>query len=188
MVTDYEILLARIGRVENDNRRIKLAIVATFLLSAVILAFMASGLLRGKQALEAQELLLKDSSGHIVARLGSGPVGACLEILGKTKESSATLCAGDDSGSSLFLAAHHGDSRALVSAGGLIYETPNGNTSPSLMISEGGKDLISLTVGRGQAIGIPQNDRQASPAMYVIGEKPAVSLLKPNGTSIWTAP
>jgi hypothetical protein len=187
-MSDEDRWLLRIENIERENRRLKLVLLLSTLLSMVALALIVTSHFHEKRVLEAQELLLKDSSGDVVARLGSRAVGACFELFGKTKDASAVLCAGDDAGADLLLTTHHGDSRALVSAGGKMYETVGATTVPSLLIAQGGKGFVSLTIGTDRSLGIPHSDAQKTAAVSVLGERPAINLLDSNGKTLWTAP
>ena len=187
-MSEQDTWLLRIEGIERENRRLKLVLLASALLSMVAIALVVVSHFHEKRILAAREFLLKDSSGDVVARLGSGAVGACLEVFGKTKDASAVLCAGDDAGANLLLTTHHGDSRALMSAGGKMYETVNAPAVPSLLIAQGGKGFVSLTIGTDRSLGIPHSGKQETAAVSLLGDRPAINLLDSNGKALWTAP
>jgi hypothetical protein len=177
-MADEDKLLLRIEGVERESRRMKLAMLLSLLLSAAAIFLILRSQAQMKQSLEAREILLKDSSGHVVARLGPQPIGACLEIFGKTKNASAALCVGDDVGADLLLTTRHGDGRVLISAGGKMYETTDSTKVPSILIAQAGKGLVSLAVGTDQSLGTPHRD----------AEKPAMSVQDSSGKILWSAP
>jgi hypothetical protein len=187
-MVDHDQILLRIGKAERENRRMRLALICSIVLSMAAVTLALTSHFHAKEVIQTQELLLKNQSGQIVARLGSRPSGACLEILGKTKDASAMLCAGDQTGADLVLTTHHGDSRVLVSAGGKMYETIHDEVPPSLLIAQAGKGLISLKIGTDRSLGIAQENEENSAAVSVLGQRPAVSLLDQNGKELWSAP
>lgn len=172
--------LLRIEKLESSNRRIKwyLGLYILTSIPLIVLPLMRASRQAG-QTFEAREFLVRDKSGHVTARLGSSPVGTCLEILGESKEATATLCAGDKSGSDLLLTTHHAASRALLSAGGKIYESADGTVLPTLMIAEEGEGIVTATVGADSALALGRR----------VGQKaPAIDVLDGNGKTLWTAP
>ncbi|MGB7231517.1 MAG: hypothetical protein WBD19_07580, partial [Candidatus Acidiferrum sp.] len=185
-MSDEDRWLFRIERIERENRRLKLVMTLSTLLSIVALALIVTGHFHEKRILEAQEILLKDSSGNVMARIGSRAVGACFEMYGKTKDASVVLCAGDDAGADLLLTTRHGDSRVLISAGGKMYETVGATSVPSLLIAQGGKGFVSLAVGTDPSLGMPHSAAQKSAVVSVLGERPTINLLDSNGKTLWS--
>jgi hypothetical protein len=178
----------RIERLERANRRIKWALGLYMLLSALFAVFVLLRHPRKENTLEANEFVVTDKAGHVMARLGSSPVGTCLEILGKTKEATATLCAGDESGSELLLTTHHGRSRAFLSAGGKFYESVGQTVLPGLIIAEVNGGSISASVGTEGKLGLDLVKEQNAVVISVPESKPAISLLGKDGKTLWTAP
>jgi hypothetical protein len=176
----------RIEKLETENRRIKLILCFCVVVLGVFTAFVLRERVRAKDTLEAKEFLLKDQSGQTLARLSSGSVGTCFEILGKTNQASAMLCAGDESGSDLLLTTEHGTSRAFLSAGGRMYESVGESILPSLMIAQDGKGLVRATVGTNQNLGLHADQNAA--VTSISKTQPTINLLDNNGKILWTAP
>jgi hypothetical protein len=187
-MVDHDQILLRMEKAERENGRMRVALICSMILSVAAVTLTLTSHFLAKHTVQTQELLLKNQSGQVVARLGSRPSGACLEILGQTKDASAMLCAGDETGADLVLTTNHGDSRALMSAGGKMYETIYNDVSPNLLIAQAGKGLVSLTVGTDRSLGIAQKDGENSAAVSVLGQRPRVSLLDKNGKALWSAP
>jgi cbb3-type cytochrome oxidase subunit 3 len=98
-VNDENALL--IERLERANRRTRwFSALLIFLILVLVLALWR---IERKDVLQAKEFILKDESGEVVARLGHKNLETCLELTGKRQASAASLCVGDDYGSSLLL-------------------------------------------------------------------------------------
>jgi len=180
--------LSRLERLEKENRRIKLALIFCLVLSTVFAFVATMGYVRTKNTVDAKEFLLRDQSGQIVARFGSRSVGTCLEVFGKTKNASATLCAGDESGSGLALTTNHGESRAVLSAGGTMYESIGESMPPSLIIAKNGEGLVNMTVGTDQGLRLARQAGANSILMSVPSARPSISLLDKSGRTLWSSP
>jgi hypothetical protein len=84
----------------------------------------------------ANEFLLTDRAGNVVARLGQYGYGdTCLTLTAKAHVSVANLCVQDDEGSSLDLHNLKAESRATLTPGFNVYE-PLFHFRPALVISE----------------------------------------------------
>jgi hypothetical protein len=178
----------RIHKIERENRLLKGIIAVHVILSLAFATFVFLERARTKNSLEAKEILLKDQSGRVAARLGSNSIGTCLEILGKTKRAAAAICVGDESGSDLLLTTDHGDSRAFLSAGGKMYESAGENVQPSLTIARNGEGLITATMGAGGDSTPAQQSAESTASISVSQTKPAISLVDKNGKILWIVP
>src|SRR5262245_59902063 len=94
-MTELESLTSRLQKVERDNRRMKLAGCLTGLIAAALLLM---GQARpGHKQLEAQELVLRDSSGRIRALLTASPEPH-LTLFDAKEEMRADMSAGAEGG------------------------------------------------------------------------------------------
>jgi hypothetical protein len=186
-MVDHDEIVLRLEKAERHNGRMRLALICSMILSIAAVSLALTSHFLAKHTVQTQELVLKNQSGQVVARLGSRSSAACLEILGQTKDASAMLCAGDETGAGLVLTTHHGDSRALISAGGKMYETIDNSVPPSILIAQAGKGLVSLTVGTDRSLGVAQKDGGNSGAVSVLGQRPTVSLFDEHGKVLWSA-
>jgi hypothetical protein len=180
---------ARIRDIEAAHRRFKwYATVAIVVLAGSIVIVMLRT--QPRKTVEAREFLLKDQSGQVLARLGAtGLTGTCLEILGKAKEASATICAGDESGSDLQLTTHRGQSRAYLSAGGKLYEALGQTIAPSLIIADGdGANLLSVAVGPKARFLLGHGSEENSVVISISQDKPRISISTKAGKVLWSAP
>jgi len=127
-------LHARVRHLEGQNRWICSVggSVALVLVAAWIFLFIR---MTSHGTLSATEFRLEDHSGRAVARLSSDAWGACFEILGKSRRGTASLCAGDEMGSSLVLDSAREGARVTLTAGMLLREGP-GSLDPGLAISK----------------------------------------------------
>jgi hypothetical protein len=94
---------------------------------------------RHPRTVEANEFLLKDRSGNVVARLGQYDFGiTCLTLTANQHVSVADLCVQNDEGTSLDLHNLKSESRATLTPGFNLYE-PLSHIKPDLVISEHGQ-------------------------------------------------
>lgn len=187
-MTDEKTSLLRIEKLETENPRIKWGLGLCIILFTLSTLLMVTERVKTKSTLEAKEFLLRDQAGRVAARLGSSSRGTCFELLGRTKEASALMCAGDESGSDLLLTTRHGESRAFLSADGRMYETVDGTILPGLFIAENGAGIISATVGTKGKLAFGPGTGQNAVVISVPQTKPTIDLLANDGKTLWNAP
>ena len=182
-----QILLARIEKLEAANLRLTwvAGIILGLLAAFVVIVTVRTAT---KKSIEANEFLLRDRDGRIVARLSDKSSGTCFEIVGQAKATSAELCAGDNYGASLSLSNDHGASRAFLSAGSQMLEG-SGSVVPSLLIAKhDGKDLVSATIGAETKLVVGHGTEENSFVVSTTESKSTVSLRGSDGKPHWTAP
>lgn len=129
-------LVARIERLQRDVFRTKCV-------AAVLFLCLAAGSFatweRHPKTAEANEFLLKDRGGNVVARLGQDAFGdTCLTLTAAQNVSVASLCVQNDEGASLDLHNLKSESRAWLTPGFNWYE-PMSREQPALVITEHGR-------------------------------------------------
>jgi hypothetical protein len=135
-------LVARIERLQRDVFRTKCVAVVLFLCLA---AGSLANRERHPKAAEANEFLLKDRAGNVVARLGQdGFGGTCLILSAKQNVSVASLCVQNDEGASLDLHNLKSESRATLTPGFNLYE-PMSHSRPALVITEHGRVIDGIS-------------------------------------------
>jgi hypothetical protein len=135
-------LIARIERLQRDVFRTKCVAVVLFLcLAAGSIATWE----RHPKTAEANEFLLKDRAGNVVARLGQDGFGdTCLILSAKQNVSVASLCVQNDEGASLDLHNLKSESRATLTPGFNLYE-PMSHLRPALVITEHGQVIDGIS-------------------------------------------
>jgi hypothetical protein len=129
-------LATKIERLQQDVFRTKCVAVVLFLcLAAGSIATWE----RHPKTTEANEFLLKDRAGNVVARLGQDGFGdTCLTLTANQNVSEASLCVQNDEGASLDLHNLRSESRATLTPGFNLYE-PMSHIQPTLVITEHGQ-------------------------------------------------
>ncbi|HTU35404.1 MAG TPA: hypothetical protein VMF66_16495 [Candidatus Acidoferrum sp.] len=119
---------------------------------------------------DANELVLRDKAGNVVARLGQDSYSdTCLTLTSNHDASVASLCVDEGGGSVLDLHNLTEGSRAMLTPGFTIYEG-TGKIRPGLMIhgpGDGSSNLVKIWLAPGQ------------PKITVVGERQRV---------IWSSP
>ena len=179
-MNDENALLVRLERLERANRRTWFSALLIFLILVLVLALWR---IERKDLLQAKEFILKDESGEVVARLGHKNLETCLELTGKRQASAASLCVGNDYGSSLLLTNQHGADRAFLSAG-------LRDLYPGLVIAtDDGKRLISASLGTETKLVVGQGTEQNSLVVLTTPEnKATLRIVGSTGKTLWTAP
>lgn len=186
MTDDFEIR-KKIENLEAQNRRLKLTGMALcLLLSAALLLSWVATIRKG--VLTANEFVLKDRSGRVLARLGSDGSETCFQLMGEANGATASLCAGDEVGTSLMLDNRRSQSRAFLSAGTKLREGP-GTILPGIVITHSnGKDVISATVGDESEFLVGQEDGEHSIILSSGKTKPSISLFGVSQSPLWKTP
>jgi hypothetical protein len=181
-------LKLRIKRLERECRRLRFATILAITLLAV---FEGANVIesRPRDSITVREVLLKDESDRIVARLGRRNGATCLDIEGEAKDASAELCAGDKYGSSLSLINSGAKSRAFLTAGSKIDETTAmSDLAPSLIIArEDGKQLIRATLGPQTELLVGHGSQKDSLLLSATEDHPSITVLGNDGKSVWSA-
>ena len=151
-------LVGRIERLQRDVFRTKCVAVVLFLsLAAASIATWE----RHPRAAEANEFLLKDGSGNVVARLGQDGFGnTCLILTAKQNVSVASLCVQNDEGASLDLHNLKSESRATLTPGFNLYE-PMFRLQPALIITDHGQVIDPISP---HSIKMPDEHANRKPA------------------------
>jgi len=179
-------LLTRVQELESENRKVKwLGGALVFSLALIVFLMVRSA---NRTKLEVNELLVKDSRGNVVARLGSGNYRTCLELTGYRDTTSARLCVDNVYGSSLNLASRNPEARASLSAGETLREG-GGKRVPGLVIEgETGGGMLSVNVGTETALVIGRSPDDGAVVLSTRQNKPSVRVLGSDGKVVWTAP
>lgn len=142
-------LVAKIERLQRDAFRTKCVAALLFLcLAAGTIATWE----RHPKSAEANEFLLRDHAGNVMASLGQDRFGnTCLILTAKQNVSVASLCVQNDEGASLDLHNLKSESRATLTPGFNLYE-PLSHLQPALVITEHGQVIDRVS---SHAIKIP---------------------------------
>jgi len=129
-------LIVRIEQLKRDAFRTKCVVVILFLgLATGTIA----NWLRHPATVTANEFVLRDRSGNVLARLGQEGFGdTCLTLTAKQNVSVASLCVQNEEGASLDLHNLKSESRATLTPGFNLYE-PLFHVQSSLVITERGQ-------------------------------------------------
>lgn len=179
---DVEVLLRRIEALESRQRSVGWVV---FTLAVVLVGI---GVLRETKkggTLEVRELVVKNESGAVVARLRGDPSGACLGLTGSGKVTTADLCASENSGSIISL--NDGRRRTFLSAGAR-YAEPTTEVLPGLIISEVSGKTISLSGGEYPALSIREPGTDKAAVFAFERQGPTLRLVDTEGKVLWTAP
>ncbi len=176
-------LLARIQKLEAENRRIKWAGLVAALAMLVVLV---TSLTRSKGRLEVTDLTVKDAAGTVIAHLGPNRHGTCLELTGRSA-SRAALCVDNSYGSNLNLWNQNPETSASLTAGTRLYEG-GGRQVPGLLIKgEGGKYMLAVNVYAEPQLLLGKSEEENSVSL-VAGQRPGIRVMDPQGKAIWAAP
>jgi hypothetical protein len=156
------------------------------LLIAFLSAIVILGEIRHPKTVEANQFLLKDGKGNIVAKLGQMDFGGtCLTLNAKAHGADAELCVNDDDSSALVLLDHHGDSRVSLSPGFNLYE-PLNRVAPGLYIGEElGKNYLNISLGTETKLVLGHGSNE-SVVISAPENKPAINLIDSDGKKTWS--
>jgi len=181
-MSDVEVLLSRIEVLESRQRSISWI---AFALATVLVSFGVLREMRRVGTLEVRELVVKNESGSVVARLRGDRNGACLELAGNGKATTADLCASENYGSIINL--NDGRKRTFLSAGAR-YSEPSAEVLPGLIISEVSGKTISLSGGEYPALSIRESGTDKAAVLGFERQGPTLRLVSTEGRALWTAP
>ena len=119
--SDFQLLAARVEKLENQNRWLKRAGLTLLLLPAAVLLMGQTGPTR---TIEAQSFVLKDSAGHVraaLAMLDAHPTLRLFDAKGKIRIALDGSSESPDSGSRIWLAGEDDKSRLSL---GLVGKYP----------------------------------------------------------------
>lgn len=127
------LLVAKIERLQRD-------LFWTKIVSALIFLCLSFGIIanwpRYPKRVIAEEFILQDRSGNILAKLGQYGFGnTCFTLTAKQNVSVTSLCVQDEEGASLDLHNLRNESRVMVTPGFNLYE-PKSRVLPALVMSE----------------------------------------------------
>ncbi len=177
-------LLAQIKKLRRDILWMKCVAAAVFLCLAAV---SVANWRRHPATVEANEFLLKDHSGNVVARLGQyGFSDTCLTLTAKQNVSMANLCVQDSEGSSLDLHNVKSESRATLTPGFNSYE-PLTRFQPALVISDAmNSHFVHIDVGAETKL-IMGNDSKDSVSISSRAGEPQIVLFGVNQKPIWSS-
>ena len=177
-------LLPQIEKLRRDLLWTKYIVAMLFILLAA--ASVASWTKRTK-AIEANEFLVRDRAGRIVARLGHHDFGdTCLTLTAQQSVSVASLCVQDSEGSSLDLHNLRSDSPATLTPGFNTYE-PTFHFQPALIINQAtNAHFVNINVGAESQL-VMGHDSKNIVSISSRAEDPKVVLYGPNEKPLWVS-
>lgn len=135
------VLVAKIERLQRDLFWTK--VVSALIFLGLSLGIMANWPRYPKKVI-AEEFMLQDHAGNILAKLGQSGFGdTCLTLTAKQNVSVASLCVQDEEGSSFDLHNVKSESRIMITPGFNMYE-PKSRVLPALVMSEGGRIIYRM--------------------------------------------
>lgn len=160
-------LVTKMDKLQKEMFRVKcIALVLFFCLVAVSLA----NSMRHPKIIEANQFLVRDETGNILARLGQSEFGdACLLLTAKQNVSAASLCVQDAGGSLLDMHNTKDESRVTLTPGFTMHE-PMLQAQPGLVIIGNGKEL------RPPDLSPPQNPIEMPVPNRITLSRPIVAL------------
>jgi hypothetical protein len=137
------------------------------------------------KTIEANEFLVRDRAGKIVARLGHDDFGdTCLTLTAQQSVSVANLCVQDSEGSSLDLHNLKSDSRATLTPGFNAYE-PTVHFQPALIINQAmNARFVDINVGAESKF-VMGHDSKNIVSISSRAEDPQIVLYGPNEKPLW---
>lgn len=154
------------------------------LLILVLFSLVLGGLTRRPKTVEANQILLKDKKGNVIAKLGDEGYGdTCLTLLAQANGPRSELCV-DQSGSFLVLSGPN-DSRVSLTPGFSTIE-PLMPISPGLYIGENnGENFVNIGIGSETSIAIGHGSKKAIEISSPTGT-PAINLFGGDGKKLWS--
>jgi hypothetical protein len=180
-MSDVNELLKRIQKLESTNKKIRFVAGASILVALVALGFG----LRNRSKIEVNEVLIRDQSGDIVARLGGGKRGVCLSLIASTKLARADLCTSNSGGATLYLRDEQHKATAELSAG--QSEHPAWRL-PGLHIENSEQNWADLSVGDETELRIGRGPGESSASITSAKDGAGVRLFGGDGKVVWAAP
>jgi hypothetical protein len=156
-------------------------------LLVLILFSLVVGLMHRPATVEANQILLKDKKGNVIAKLGDEGYGdTCLTLLEPANGLTSNLCV-EQSGSFLVLSSPN-DSRAILTPGFTTIE-PSMRVSPGLHIGEnGGQNFVDVGVGTETKIAVGHSSKNSIEISSPAGTTPVVNLFGSDGKKVWSTP
>jgi hypothetical protein len=151
-----------------------------------IAALSVANWMRHPKSVEANEFLVKDRAGNLVARLGQDKLGVtCLTLTAKQNVSVASLCVQDDEGSLLDLHNLNSESRATLTPGFNMFEG-GGQFQPALIINAGSNDpFLHINLGKETTLVMGDGSKE-SVAISSMPENPKITLFGADQKPIWS--
>jgi hypothetical protein len=176
-------LTSRIETLRRDIFWTRCIAGAAFLCLAAV---SAATWVRHPKSLEANEFVVRDPAGNIVARLGQDNLGdTCLTLKAKENVAVASLCVQDKEGSSLDLHNLKSGSRAMLTPGFYSYE-PLFQFQPALVITERmNTNFADLNVGTETTLTMGHNSKDSVKISSPAGE-PRITLFGANESPVWS--
>jgi hypothetical protein len=177
-------LSAQIEKLRRDILWTRCVAAALFLCLAVA---SVANWTRHPRTVEANEFLVKDHAGNVVARLGQSDFGdTCLYLTAKQNISVASLCVQDGEGASLDLLNVKRQSRATLTPGFTIYE-PLYHFQPALSINDAmGSHFVDINVGTETKLVMGHDSKDSVFISSRTGE-PKIVLFGMNQKPVWSS-
>jgi hypothetical protein len=177
-------LAAKIEKLRRDIFWTRCVAAVSFLL---LTAGLVANWTRHPKTLEANEFLVKDQVGNIVATLGQDGFGStCLSLTEKQKISNAALCVDYEGDSSLDLFNLKSESRAMLTDGFNIHEGP-GRIEAGLMVhDEINHHLLSINLGADPKLAMDLGAKSYVSISSRAG-LPKITLFGADGKPIWSS-
>jgi hypothetical protein len=154
-------------------------------LLVLILFCLLASLMRRPAIVEANQLLLKDHNGNVIAKLGDAGYGStCLTLRAQANGPTSELCV-EQHGSYLGLIGPN-DSRAILTPGYTTVE-PYMRFGPGLYIGENdGQNFVNVSVGAETKMVISHNAKNTVEISSAAGAPALVNLFGSDGKKIWS--
>jgi hypothetical protein len=178
-------LLAQIEKLRRDILWTRCSVAALFLCLAV--ATVANWTRHHARTVEANEFLLKDLAGNVVARLGQSDIDdTCLNLTAKQNVSIANLCVQDGEGASLDPFNVKSQSSATLTPGFYVYE-PLHHFQPGLTITDAMRShFVDIKVGTETKLVMGHGYKDSVSISSRAGE-PKIVLFGVNQNPVWSS-
>lgn len=141
---------------------------------------------RRPQAVEANEFLLRDQKGNVLARLGQSVFGdTCLTLTARDNVSVASLCVQNTEGSILDLHNLKSESRAVLTPGFNTFE-PMTRIQPALIINDSmSSHFVHINLGADTAMVLGHGSNDSVRISSPVGE-PRITLFGTDQKPVWS--
>jgi hypothetical protein len=179
-------LLVRMSKLESENRKMKW-VAALLMMALAILGLLVLHRVNKRDKVEVSELIVKDTSGAVIARLGEDGHGTCLDLTVRSGASRAELCVDKFYGANPDLRNRNPETDASLSAGQKLYEGGD-RFVPGLHIEgENGQNRLSVNVGSEAELFLGRSEGDNAVVLSG-GHEAAVRIVGKDGKTAWRAP
>ena len=185
-MNDMNELLVRMSKLESENRKMKW-VAAGLMMALAILGLLVLHQMKKRDKIEVSELIVKDTSGAVIARLGEDRHGTCLDLTVRSGASKAELCVDKFYGANLDLRNRNPETAASLSAGQKSYE--GGDRSVPGLHIEGanGQNRLSVNVGSEAELFLGRSEGDSAVVLSG-GQEAAVRIVGKDGKTAWSVP